>query len=126
MAAFLVGKGVVNSGLGHRIAYLLVRRFGSSSLGLAYSMIATDALIAPAFVSNTARSGVLYPIVYALAQSNHSRPDDDSRRRVGAYLMMTSMAGLALSSGLWLTAMGANPIGAALAAEQGVNIDFAR
>ena len=93
-------------------------------LGLAYSMIATDALIAPAFASNTARAGVLYPVVYALAESNHSYPDEDSRKRVGAYLMMTTMAGLSLSSGLWLTAMGANPIGAALAAEHGVIIDF--
>jgi len=58
VVAFLVGRGVVNSGLGARIGYLLVRAFGRSSLGLAYSMLATDALIAPAFPSNTARSGV--------------------------------------------------------------------
>ena len=88
-------------------------------------MLAADALIAPALASNTARSGVLYPVVYALAESNHSRPDDGSRMRVGAYLMMTSMAGLSLSSGLWLTAMGANPIGVALAAGHGVDITFA-
>lgn len=61
VVAFLVGRGVVNSGLGTRIGYLLVRSFGKSSLGLAYSMVATDALIAPAFPSNTARSGVLFP-----------------------------------------------------------------
>ncbi|MCZ6831175.1 MAG: DASS family sodium-coupled anion symporter [Gammaproteobacteria bacterium] len=124
VAAFLVGRGVINSGLGYRVAYLLVRRFGSSSLGLGYSLVATDALIAPAFVSNTARSGVLFPIVCALAESNHSRPEDGSRRHIGAYLTMTSMAGLALSSGLWLTAMGANPIGVALAAGYGIKIDF--
>ena len=123
-AAFLVARGVVNSGLGYRLAYVLVRSFGSSSLGLAYSMVATDALIAPAFASNTARAGVLYPVVYALAQNNQSYPDEDSRKRLGAYLMMTTMAGLSLSSGLWLTAMGANPIGTALAAEHGVIINF--
>jgi DASS family divalent anion:Na+ symporter len=124
LAAFLVGRGVVNSGLGYRLAYLLVRSFGSSSLGLGYSIIATDALIAPAFASNTARSGVLYPIVYALAQSNHSLPDDASRRRLGAFLMLTAMASLALSSGLWLTAMAANPVGVAMAAGYGISIDF--
>ena len=63
--AFLVGKGVVNSGLGIRVANLMVRSFGRSSLGLAYCMVATDALIAPAFPSNTARSGVLFPIVFS-------------------------------------------------------------
>ncbi|MEP1471077.1 MAG: DASS family sodium-coupled anion symporter [Halieaceae bacterium] len=124
VVAFLVGRGVVNSGLGSRIGYLLVRSFGKSSLGLAYSMVATDALIAPAFPSNTARSGVLYPIVYALAENNGSHPWEESRRRIGAYLMMCSMAGLGLSSALWLTAMAANPIGVALVARQGVEITF--
>ncbi len=124
VVAFLVGRGVVNSGLGARIGLLLVRAFGKSSLGLAYSMVATDAVIAPAFPSNTARSGVLFPIVYSLAESNGSHPWQDSRRRLGAYLMMTSMAGLGLSSALWLTAMAANPVGAAIARQQGVDINF--
>ena len=124
VVAFLVGRGVVNSGLGARIGYQLVSLFGRSSLGLAYSIIATDALIAPAFPSNTARSGVLYPIVYSLAESNGSHPDDESRKKLGAYLMLTTMAGLGLSSGLWLTAMAANPVGVALAANQGVAITF--
>lgn len=124
VVAFLVGRGVVNSGLGARIGLLLVRACGKSSLGLAYSMVATDALIAPAFPSNTARSGVLFPIVYALAQSNDSRPWEDSRRELGAYLMMCTMAGLGLSSALWLTAMAANPAGVALLAQRGVDIDF--
>lgn len=124
VVAFLVGRGVVNSGLGARIGFLLVRSFGKSSLGLAYSMVATDAVIAPAFPSNTARSGVLFPIVYSLAESNGSHPWEESRRRLGAFLMMTSMAGLGLSSALWLTAMAANPVGVAIAAGQGVTISF--
>ena len=125
VVAFLVGRGVVNSGLGARIGYLLVRAFGKSSLGLAYSMVATDAAIAPAFPSNTARSGVLFPIVYSLAESNGSHPWDTTRHRLGAFLMMNSMAGLGLSSALWLTAMAANPVGVAIAAQRGVEITFA-
>ena len=122
--ALLVGRGVVNSGLGARIGYLLVRSFGRSSLGLAYAMVATDALIAPAFPSNTARSGVLFPIVYSLAENNGSHPWDESRHRLGAYLMLVSMAGLGLSSALWLTAMAANPVGVALLAENGIEVSF--
>lgn len=124
VVAFLVGRGVVNSGLGARIGYILVSKFGHSSLGLAYSVIATDALIAPAFPSNTARSGVLFPIVYSLAESNGSHPWEESRHRLGAYLMMTTMTGLGLSSALWLTAMAANPLGVALAEQRGVTITF--
>ena len=124
VVAFLVGRGVVNSGLGERIGLLLVRSFGKSSLGLAYSMVATDAIIAPAFPSNTARSGVLFPIVYSLAKSNDSLPWEDSRLELGAYLMMCTMIGLGLSSALWLTAMAANPLGVALLVERGVDIHF--
>lgn len=125
VVAFLVGRGVVNSGLGARIAYTLVRMFGKSTLGLGYSMVTTDCIIAAAFPSNTARSGVLYPIVYSLSHSGGSRTDDGTRRKMGAYLMMTSMAGLSVSSSLWLTAMAANPTGAAMAGDMGVEITFA-
>ena len=124
VVAFLIGRGVVRSGLSTRIAYLLVRAFGRSTLGLGYSLVAADALIAPAFPSNTARSSVLYPIVLSLAVEGNSRTDDGSRRKLGAFLMMNSMAGLSISSALWFTAMAANPTGAAIAREMGVEISF--
>ena len=60
--AFLVARAVVNCGLGARIGHVLVALFGRSTLGLGYSLFLVDAVIAPAFPSNTARSGVLYPI----------------------------------------------------------------
>ncbi len=125
VVAFLIGRGVVNSGLGARIAYTLVRMFGKSTLGLGYSMVATDCIMAAAFPSNTARSGVLFPIVYSLSHSSGSRADGDTRKKMGAYLMMNSMAGVSISSTLWLTAMAANPTGAAIAADMGIEITFA-
>ena len=118
MTAILIANGVVKSGLGRRIAYMLISRFGSTTLGLGYSMAVTDALIAPAFPSNTARSGVLYPIVFSLAVGSGSRAGE-TRRKVGAYLMMNGIAGLTISSALWLTAMAANPAGAAIARDMG-------
>jgi DASS family divalent anion:Na+ symporter len=124
VVAFLVAQAVVKSGLGRRISLLVVRAFGRSTLGLGYSIFLTDALIAPAFPSNTARGGVLYPIILALAQSAGSRPEDADRRRLGGYLMFCGMASLSVSSALWLTATSANPIGVSLAAQSGVQIDF--
>jgi divalent anion:Na+ symporter, DASS family len=122
--AFLVAQAVVKCGLGRRISLLVVSIFGKSTLGLAYSIFITDALIAPGFPSNTARGGVLYPIILALAQSSGSQPGDDSNRRLGGYLMFCGMASLSISSALWLTATSANPIGVSLAAEHGIKIDF--
>jgi len=82
--AFIVAQAVVKSGLGRRISLFMVSRFGGSSLGLAYSLVLTDAAIAPAFPSNTARGGVLFPIVLSVAKGAGSNPDDPEGRRLGA------------------------------------------
>ena len=124
VVAFLVANAVVKCGLGRRISLLVVSWFGRSTLGLGYSIFLTDALIAPAFPSNTARGGVLYPIILSLAQSAGSTPEDAGKRRLGGYLMFCGMASLSISSALWLTATSANPIGVSLAAQYGVKIDF--
>ena len=124
VVAFLVARSVVKSGLGRRISLAVVSAFGRSTLGIAYSIFVTDALIAPAFPSNTARGGVLYPIVLSLAEGAGSRPDDPVRRRLGGFLMFSGMASLAVSSALWLTATSANPIGIEVARHAGVSIGF--
>ena len=124
--AFLVAQAVVKSGLGRRISLFMVSQFGHSSMGLAYSIVLTDAAIAPTFPSNTARGGVLYPIVLSVAQGAGSRPDDSEGRRLGGYLMFCSMASLAVSSALWMTATSANPIGIQVARESGVQIGFGK
>ena len=124
LAAFLVAKGVIKSGLGRRIAYLLIRRFGKSTLNLGYCIVATDTLLGPAIPSNTARSGILYPITHALALDTGSLPTPESRKKTGSYLMMTAIAGHTISSALWFTGMAANPVGAGIAAQFGVNMNF--
>jgi DASS family divalent anion:Na+ symporter len=124
--AFLVAQAVVKSGLGRRISLFMVSRFGSSSLGLAYSIVLTDAVIAPAFPSNTARGGVLFPIVLSVAEGSGSKPDDPEGRRLGGYLMFCTMASLAVSSALWMTATSANPIGIQLARDFGIQIGFGK
>ena len=124
VVAFLVANAVVKSGLGRRISLLVVSAFGRSTLGLGYSVFVTDAMIAPAFPSNTARGGVLYPIILSLAQNSGSVPDDGKNRRMGGYLMFCGMASLSVSSALWLTATSGNPIAVSLAEPYGVKINF--
>ena len=124
--AFLVAQAVVKSGLGRRISLFMVSRFGKSAQGLAYSIVLTDAVIAPAFPSNTARGGVLFPIVLSVAQGAGSRPDDPQGRRLGGYLMFCSMASLAVSSALWMTATSANPIGIQVVRDFGLDINFGK
>src|SRR5262245_33806645 len=124
--AFLVANTVVKCGLSARGGYWMVTRFGRSTLGLSYSLFLFDAVIAPAFPSNTARSGVLYPLAFSLADAAGAKPDRPDRRRVGAFLMYSGIASLSVSSALWLTAMAANPMGAEIARGAGVEIGFGR
>jgi DASS family divalent anion:Na+ symporter len=124
VVAFLVARAVVQCGLGQRIGHMVVSVFGRSTLGLVYSVFVVDAVIAPAFPSNTARSGVLYPLTFSLAEAAGARPGDPSRQRLGSLLMFSGIASLSLSSALWLTAMAANPLGAEIARPFGVDITF--
>ena len=124
LAAFLVAKGVIKSGLGRRIAFLLIRRFGKSTLNLGYCIVVTDTIIGPTIPSNTARSGIMYPITHALSLDTGSLPTPEGRKRTGTYLMMTYIAGQTISSALWLTGMAANPVGVGIAAQFGVNMNF--
>ena len=122
--AFLVARAVVTCGLGQRIGYAVVSLCGRSTLGLSYSVFLVDGVIAPAFPSNTARAGVLFPLAFSLAEAAGARPGDPSRRRLGGFLMYSGIASLSISSALWLTAMAANPLGAEIARPFGVEIGF--
>jgi DASS family divalent anion:Na+ symporter len=126
VVAFLVAGAVVKSGLSARAGYWVVSRFGRSTLGLSYSIFVLDAVIAPAFPSNTARSGVLYPLAFSLAEAAGAHPDRPDRRKVGAFLMYSGIVSLSVSSALWLTAMAANPLGTEIARRSGVEIGFGR
>ena len=124
VVAFLVARAVVKCGLGQRLGHMVVSLFGRSTLGLSYSIFIVDGVIAPAFPSNTARAGVLYPLVYSLAEAAGVKPGDEGRRRLGSFLMFSGVASLSLSSALWFTAMAANPLGAEMAASFGLEMSF--
>ena len=122
--AFLVARSVVKCGLGSRIGHMVVTRFGASTLGLSYSIFLVDSLIGPAFPSSTARSGVIFPLAFSLADAVGAKPGEERYRRVGGFLMFSGMVSVSLSSALWMTAMVANPIGAEIAGTFGVQIGF--
>jgi DASS family divalent anion:Na+ symporter len=125
VAAFLVARAVVKCGLGQRLGHLVVSVFGRSTLGLSYSIFLLDGVIAPAFPSNTARAGVLYPLVVSLAEAGGASPDEKrGHRRLGSFLMFSGMASLSLSSALWFTAMAGNPLGAEVARTFGLQMGF--
>ncbi len=125
VSAFFISRGFLVTGLGLRIAYLFMAAVGKKSLGLAYSMIGVDLVLAPAIPSNTARcGGVICPILRSVAVSFGSRPDGASARRLGAFLIKSSYQGSVVVSGMFLTSMAGNPMAAGLAAGMGIEIDW--
>ena len=49
--AYWLSGGFIKSGLGNRIAYAIVSVFGKTTLGLTYSLVFAEALLAPAIPS---------------------------------------------------------------------------
>ena len=126
VAAFFIATAFIKTGLGTRIAYHFMRVLGQSSLGLAYGLVATDLVLAPAIPSNTARAGgVIYPILRSLCVSLDSAAEHGTERRIAAFLTVTAYQGVVVTSAMFLTAMAANPLVAELAAQQGVEISWA-
>jgi DASS family divalent anion:Na+ symporter len=123
--AFFISRGFIKTGLGSRIAYFFMKMLGRRTIGLGYSLIATDLVIAPAIPSITARAGaVIYPIVRSVAEAFDSRPGDGTERRIGAFLILNSFYGNLVTSAMFLTAMAANPLSVQMAADQGIEITW--
>src|SRR6266480_5744305 len=62
--AFMFALGYEKTGLGHRIALVMVKVMGRNTLSLGYATTLTDAILAPVTPSNNARSaGTIYPVV---------------------------------------------------------------
>ena len=64
----MISRVLRESGLARRIALLFVRRFGTTSLGVSYSLVMTDVTLASGIPSITARSGgIVLPITRSIA-----------------------------------------------------------
>lgn len=115
VAAFLVARGFISTGLGRRIAYIFIRAFGRKTLGLAYSIVASELVLSPATPSNTARAGgIIYPIVRALSSTFGSEPGETARK-IGAFLMLMEFQATVITSAMFMTSMAPNPLIAELA-----------
>ena len=123
VCAFILARAFIITGLGKRIAYLVMRSFGDSSLKLVYSLVISDVIIGPAIPSNSARAGgLVFPIVQSLAQAFDSHPGASSRK-IGAYLMTSVWHIDFVISAMFLTAMVGNPIAAEMA-KKILNVDI--
>jgi L-tartrate/succinate antiporter len=112
--AFMFALGYAKTGLGRRIALLLVQRLGARTLGLGYAIALADLALAPFVPSNTARSGgIVFPIVENIPTLYGATPGG-SRRGLGAYVMWTAFATTCVTSSMFLTALAPNLLAVSL------------
>jgi citrate:succinate antiporter/L-tartrate/succinate antiporter len=125
--AFVFAIGYRKSGLGRRIALLLVRGLGRRTLGLGYAIALSDLVLAPGTPSNTARSGgTIYPIVRQIPPLYGSEPGP-SAGRIGSYVMWTAFAATAVTSSMFITALVPHAAALAMAAKiVGLDMSWSR
>lgn len=108
-SAFMFGTAYDRTGLGRRIALVLVKLMGRKPLFLGYAVMLSDVILAPFTPSNTARSaGMIFPIIRALPPLYDSKPHDPSARKIGAYVLWMGFATSCVTSSLFLTALAPN------------------
>ncbi len=107
--AFVFSMGYNKTGLGRRIALMLVRWLGGRTLGLGYAIALSDLVLAPGTPSNTARSGgTVYPVIRNIPALYGSEPNSPSARKIGSYIMWTALAATCVTSSMFITALAPN------------------
>ncbi len=124
-AAFFFSRGFIKTGLGKRIAYLILQAIGDSTLKVAYAFTLSGLVVAPATPSSTARAGgVIFPILRSVISVLGSEPGATSKR-AGAFLIMSYYQVDGVLSALFMTAMTGNPLATELAAKTaGIEISW--
>jgi DASS family divalent anion:Na+ symporter len=116
LAAYMISRAVIQTGLARRIALHFIRRLGQRTLGLAYALVATDTLLAGVIPSNAARvGGVILPIARALAEHYGSHPGP-SAALLGSFLILAIYQSDIVACAMFYTGQASNPLAAVEAA----------
>jgi DASS family divalent anion:Na+ symporter len=127
LAAFFMSRGMIKTGLGRRIAFLLIRAIGKTSLGLGFSLALTEFTLAAFIPSNAARAGgIVFPIAKSLAEAFDSQPGPTARR-LGTFLMLFLYQCCVVNCAIFLTGQAANPLMASFAKKTaGIELGYGR
>ncbi|MGH6629092.1 MAG: DASS family sodium-coupled anion symporter, partial [Burkholderiales bacterium] len=127
LAAFFMSRGMIKTGLGRRIAFLLIRAIGKRSLGLGYSLAFSEFILAGFIPSNAARAGgIIFPIARSLATAYDSEPGPTAGR-LGAFLMVFIYQCCVINCAIFLTGQASNALIASFAFKAtGIELDYGR
>lgn len=129
--AFFISRSLIKTGLGARMSYYMITKFGKTGLGLSYSLVSTELLLAPAIPSASARAGgVILPIVRSLIREYLGKnyedlsPNDKKENKICNYFILLCFHANVITSAMFLTAMAANPLIVKLASGYKIHISW--
>lgn len=103
--AMILGVTINHTGLGKRLAYTLVKKFGRGNLKMMYVTTMANNILAPFTPSNTARGALTCGVVESLCDSLGYKPGENKGDHT---LMMGNMFINTTNTFMFLTAMGGN------------------
>ena len=126
LASFFISRAMIKTGLGHRIALIFVRLMGRRTIGLGYSLVITDFILASFVPSTGARSGgIILPIAQSITETYDSRPEDGTADRLGTFLMTMLYQCEVVLCATFLTGQASNAIIRNLTAENaGIDLNY--
>ena len=110
MAAVLISRGLKKTGLGSRIGLMFIALLGKRTLGIGYGLAICELVLAPFTPSNTARGGIVHPIMKSIANAFESDPAKGTQGKVGTYLALVNYHANPITSAMFLTATAPNPL----------------
>ncbi|WP_413580437.1 DASS family sodium-coupled anion symporter [Bdellovibrio sp. HCB288] len=109
--SFFISRAFIKTGLGARVAYHFVKVVGKRTLGISYGLSFAELCLSPVMPSNTARGGgVLYPINRSISEAMGSTPDEEHRRKMGAFLTLVAYQINVITCAMFVTATAPNPL----------------
>ncbi|HAL37392.1 MAG TPA: C4-dicarboxylate ABC transporter [Polaromonas sp.] len=109
--AVMISVALTKTGLGTRIGYNFISLFGKKTIGVAYSLVLSELVIAPVTPSNTARGGaIIHPIMRSIADAFGSSPELGTSKKIGRYLALVNYNTNPITSAMFITATAPNPL----------------
>lgn len=110
ICAFFLARGLKKTGLGRRIALLLIRIIGKDTMSLSYALTFSETIMGAAMPSIMARSGgIMFPIACGICDVYDSKPGP-SGKKIGNFLMQMESQVACIVSAMFMTAMASNPL----------------
>lgn len=124
VVAFMIARGFIKTGLGRRIALQMIRLLGKRTLGLAYGLAFADLILSPRCPVTPRAAARDLPIADSLARSFDSHPEDESRSKIGTFLITCIGNVNDVTAALFMTGYTGNLLAVKLAANAGVTLSW--